>query len=65
MNPLFVIVVLTLADTVEDVIGPFWDERSAEAFADRNLGRMSGRVVVRQITERGVWLAGIERGSQQ
>jgi hypothetical protein len=54
---MFVIVVLSLSDRVEDVIGPFWDEAAAEAFARRNVSRYGVRYSIRPMMERGLWLA--------
>jgi hypothetical protein len=61
-DDMFTVVVSTLADTVLAVIGPFWDEGSAIAYGERNVSRKGFRYVVKPITERGTWLAGIEKG---
>jgi hypothetical protein len=53
--PVFVVVITTLAGTIEDVVGPFWDRHSAEAWARRNPEREGYRAFVRRVYERGVW----------
>jgi hypothetical protein len=57
MTEVFMIVVLDLAGGVVDVIGPFWDEASAEGFGKRNVSRFNYAWKVRPLRERGEWLA--------
>jgi hypothetical protein len=60
MTQMWTIVVQDLGDTIADVIGPFWEETSAEGFARRNVSRLGYRWTVKPMRERGEWLAEAE-----
>jgi hypothetical protein len=59
---MYTVVVSTLADTVIAVVGPFWEEGTARAFAEREVSRKGFRYVIQPLTERETWTAGIEKG---
>jgi FMN phosphatase YigB (HAD superfamily) len=60
MTEMYVIVVFDAGDALVDVVGPFWDQGSADAFARRNMRRHDYRWEVTTMRERGEWLADAE-----